>query len=139
MNKSIGLPINPERIELGVSPVNTKVIWASEENGRLYVSKDGAESWSFVGELNSSQNFNFLMQGGYDNSVLAHPFDADKVYIGGVNIWEFTLTDSVRTVKNLELRKSYTEEFLDFIDFGGNHSAGIMDIGEVDLSDLEKI
>ena len=138
-NKSIGLPFNPGRIELGISPVNSKIIWASEENGRLYVSKDGAENWFFVGELNSSQNFNFLIQGSYDNSVLAHPFNADKVYIGGVNIWEFTLTDSIRTVKNLELRKSNTEDFLNFIDFGGDYGAGIMDIGEIDLANLENI
>ena len=139
LNKSKGLPINPGRIELGISAVNSKIIWASEENGRLYVSKDGADNWAFVGELNSSQNFDFLIQGSYDNTVLAHPFDADKVYIGGVNIWEFTLTDSVRTVKNLELRKNNTEEFLNFIDFGGNYSAGIMDIGEVEISDLRDI
>ena len=138
-NKSTGLPTNPGRIELGISPVNSKIIWASEENGLLYVSKDGAESWSFVGELNSSQNFNFLIQGSYDNSVLAHPFDADKVYIGGVNIWEFTLTDLVKSVKNLELRKSNTEDFLSFIDFGGAQFDGIMDIGEVGLSRIENI
>ena len=139
LNKSMGLPINPGRIELGISSVDSKIIWASEENGRLYITKDGAESWSFVGELNSSQNFNFLIQGSYDNSVLAHPFDVNKVYIGGVNIWEFTLTDSVRTVKNLELRKNNTEEFLNLIDFGGDYSAGIMDIGEVDLSEVKNI
>ena len=139
LGKSIGLPSNPGRIELGISPINSKIIWASEENGVLYVSKDGAESWSFVGELNSSQNFNFLIQGSYDNAVLAHPFDADKVYIGGVNLWEFTLTDSVKSVKNLELRKSNTEDFLAFIDFGGAQFGGIMDIGEVGLSRIENI
>ena len=128
--KSIGIP-NAERIELDISPVNSKIIWASEESGKLYVSKDRAETWSFVGELDDLENFDFLIQGSYDNAVLAHPFDSNKVYVAGVNIWEFTLTSSETTDQIFELQSDGAEEFLSFVNFSGEYFGGIMDIGEV--------
>ncbi len=128
--KSIGIP-NAERIELDISPVNSKIIWASEESGKLYVSKDRAETWSFVGELDDLENFDFLIQGSYDNAVLAHPFDSNKVYVAGVNIWEFTLTSTETTNQFFEFQNEGTEQFLDFVNFGAEYFDGIMDIGEV--------
>ena len=128
--KSIGIP-NAERIELDISPVNSKIIWASEESGKLYVSEDRAETWSFVGELDDLENFDFLIQGSYDNAVLAHPFDSNKVYVAGVNIWEFTLTSSETTDQIFELQSDGAEEFLSFVNFSGEYFGGIMDIGEV--------
>ena len=99
-------------LNLDISPVNSKIIWASEESGKLYVSKDGAETWSFVGELDDLENFDFLIQGSYDNAVLAHPFDSNKVYVAGVNIWEFTLTSPETTDQIFEFKSEGTEEFL---------------------------
>ena len=57
-----------------------------------------------MGEDNGTDNFDFLVQGWYDNAIMAHPFDKNKVYVAGVNIWEFTATDLKKLIRSLILK-----------------------------------
>ena len=127
------------RIELAVSPVEPNIIWASEASGQLYLSKDGAETWSFMSEVNEAENFDFLLQGWYDNAIMAHPFDTNKVYVAGVNIWEFTATDTKRNSKVFDVENNGTEAFMGFINFSGGYLGGILEIGEVGYSNSVKV
>ena len=73
------------RIELGISPVDPTVLYASSEGGLsgneadLYISRDSGENWILLLEENNGDNFDFLIQGNYDNVVLPHPFDKNKL------------------------------------------------------------
>ena len=125
------------RVEITVSPVNTNRIWASVEGNLsgsgsdLYVSNDGAQTW-LLAVNESGDNENFLGgQGWYDNIITAHPYDANKVYVGGVNTFLFELQDGaaqdVTIIKPVEYG---SEEFMDFVNFGGGFLGGGMDLGE---------
>ena len=136
--KSSGIS-SPGRIEIGISSIDPKIIWASEETGQLYLSRDGAETWAFMSEADDLNNFDFLIQGSYDNAVMAHPFDTNKVYVGGVNIWEFTATDTETVNKVFDLEDSGTGEFMNFINFSADYLGGILEIGEVGYLNTVKI
>ena len=79
------------RIEMAVSPVNPSRLYASivgsiSGNGSdLYVSDDAGAKWEVVTEETTGVDADFLGgQGGYDNTVMAHPYNEDMVYVGGV-------------------------------------------------------
>ncbi|MBD0403540.1 T9SS type A sorting domain-containing protein [Flammeovirga sp. EKP202] len=91
--------IQDGRVELAVSPKDPNVIFASiagqgdsSQDGNLYISRDKGDTWNFV--TLDNQSYNFLGgQGWYDHTVLAHPFDENVVYIGGVDLCKVTVND----------------------------------------------
>ncbi len=103
------------RVEITVSPVNTQKIWASVEGplsqsrfsrsvkSDLYVSEDGAKSWKLVIKNNGAPNEDFLGgQGFYNNIITAHPLDENSVYVGGVNLFKFTLNGKPASIYSLK-------------------------------------
>jgi photosystem II stability/assembly factor-like uncharacterized protein len=131
------------RIEITISPVDNDRIWASAQGtlsgsgSDLYVSNDGGGSWLLVVD-EEGDNVHFLGgQGWYDNIITAHPYDADKVYVGGVNTFLFELlegdADSVTIIKPVEYG---SETFMSFINFGGGFLGGGMDLGGVEADEL---
>ena len=98
---------------------------------------DGGESWSFVENLDSVNDFSkaFLrVQGWYDNSIVVHPFSPDTVYIGGVNRWRTWIegdgTTQIGTVGRFDNNAS---SFLDLVSFtGGTHANGRVALGPYD-------
>lgn len=131
-NTSSGL-IASGRIEITVSPLNTQRIWASVQgslsgNGSdLYVSSDGAQTWKLVLK-GSGANEDFLGgQGWYDNIITAHPFDANTVYVGGVNTFKFTLGNDLSTQnKVLQLNSEEVTSFIALINFSAAHAGGTL-------------
>ena len=121
------------RIELAVSPKTPDKIAASvvgnlsgEEGADLYFSTDGGASWAYVSE-EADNNFDFLEQGDYDNTIMFHPFDDNIVYVGGVNIFKFNVNTKdpgqIKTVDTFE--KTGTTSFIDFVPFSGNDLPGL--------------
>lgn len=87
------LPIGSiSRIEFAISPSNTNYIYASvaKTDGTLYNvyrSTDKGDTWTIIGP-GGSQTFQPLgNQGWYDNTVIVHPTNPDKVYVGGLDLW----------------------------------------------------
>ncbi len=119
------------RVEITVSPVNTDRIWASVQgnlsgNGSdLYVSNNGGANW-LLAVNESGANEDFLGgQGWYDNIITAHPYDANKVFVGGVNIFMFELTGAeAEDITLIAVDYQNSPSFLDFINFTGNTSPG---------------
>ncbi len=136
--------MSPEgRVEIAVSPANTNRIWASVQGSLsgvgsdLYVSDDGGSSWLLVVN-DGGENEDFLGgQGWYDNIITAHPYDASKVYVGGVNTFLFELTggdaEAIRVIRPLE---NGSDAFMNFINFGGGFLGGGMELGAVPEEDL---
>ncbi len=98
--------LNIGRLELDVSPVNPNNIFISAEGfdgSQLFYSRDALTTFS-TAIFNAGDVPDWLGgQGFYDNTVAAHPFAENKVWLGGSSaILELEIsqqTDSVRVVK----------------------------------------
>ncbi len=92
-NSSSGIS-NVGRLEIDVSPVNTNNIFISAEGGStgsmFYFSTNAGSSWTGV---QPSENF-LGGQGWYDNTIVAHPYNENACFLGGVNIWRVDITGS---------------------------------------------
>ncbi|MEM7106990.1 MAG: T9SS type A sorting domain-containing protein [Bacteroidota bacterium] len=125
------------RIELDISPVNTDHVFAYAQGGSngtdadLYISRDAGITWSLTREENGQTNIDNLLQGNYDNVVMAHPFDANTVYMGGVDLFKAvvsntTIGEPIFTIGSQEVG---TTSFLSFVNFGGSFLGGAGDLG----------
>jgi hypothetical protein len=80
------------RIEFAISPTNSSYIYASvaKTDGSLlniYRSSDRGDKWTVIGP-GGSQTFQPLgTQGWYDNTIMVHPTDTNKIYVGGLDLW----------------------------------------------------
>jgi photosystem II stability/assembly factor-like uncharacterized protein len=147
-NSSFGL--NPDgRIEMAVSPVNTSRLYASVvgslsgNNSDLYVSDDAGATWQVVTEENNGNDVDFLGgQGWFDNTILAHPFDEDMVYVGGVNLWKFNMkTGTVTEDKQfLGAEEQNTSSFLELVSFNaGVYYGNRIAVGDENVEDFVSI
>lgn len=114
------------RAELAVSPSNANKVYASVEgnisgNGSdLFFTSNGGENWYTA--LNPSISYDFLGgQGWFDNTILVHPYDDNIVYVGGVNLFKFEITNTTPTgigdIKILRATEEGTEDFMTFVTF----------------------
>ncbi len=115
------------RFELAVSPVNHNNVFVSAnistDDSKMYFSSDNGVSWA---QFNDNQNF-LGGQGNYDNTIAAHPYVADEVFVGGVDIWKVKFNGSVEESQPM-VRNAYTvnADFISFINFGGQYLGGGM-------------
>ncbi|MDX9697299.1 MAG: T9SS type A sorting domain-containing protein [Bacteroidales bacterium] len=127
-----------DRFEIAVSPVNPAKIYTSvnvsSSVSYVYRSVDYGATWTRFEDKNGS-NQNFLGgQGTYDNTLVAHPYDEDVVFLGGVNLWKVDFSDpgisglSVPSVLRVDLIE--TQSFLSFVNFQGSYLGGGMETGD---------
>lgn len=101
-----GLPDNwGGKAQLAIAPTSPSTIYASIANvfgGRgLWKSTDTGDTWQQVSTTNYQQ-----YQGWYSHYVIVSPFDADRVFTGGIEIWRSTTGGS-----NLSVRSEWTEAY----------------------------
>ena len=91
-----GIDDSTGRFEIAISPVNTNKIFAAAEGNpysNLYVSTNAGSSWQK--SVGDSTEPNWLSsQGWYDNTIVAHPYDENIVYVGGVRLYRIELLPS---------------------------------------------
>ncbi|MCA9732344.1 MAG: T9SS type A sorting domain-containing protein [Deferribacteres bacterium] len=130
------------RQELAVSPVDTAWIFMSCEGkndlAALYVSVNSGQDW-VIGNDVSGDNINWLgEQGWYDNAIAAHPYEKQKVFVGGINLWNIEVKPNVTTtgpdVTGIDYEN--TNAFMSFINFGGALGNGGIDYGELPVAQL---
>ena len=144
---STGLSISG-RIEIAVSPVNSSRLYASSQGdltgtgADLYFSSDYGETWSVAYNLDQP-TANFLGgQGWYDNTILAHPFNLDEVYVGGVDFWKFKVDDTTVDLGNqfAGADEEGIEEFFELLGFNsGDVYGGKISVGDEDPDDLVSV
>lgn len=128
------------RYEIAVSPANPNRIFAageSDASSELYVSSDGGATWFLTQQENAGTNVDWLGgQGWYDNTLEAHPFDENVVYLGGINQWKATILAN-ETVGDKTLLSFDQSEMpsLFFVNFSGAYFGGRLDIGDGITSD----
>lgn len=118
---------NGTRFELAVSPVDHNYVYASvnvsNTVSNVYLSRDNGLTWA---KYNDTQAF-LSAQGDYDNIIAAHPYMADEVFVGGVDVWKLkfngTVAESEPTVVG-----AYTvnTSFITWINFSGEYLGGGM-------------
>ncbi len=132
------------RIEMAISPVDNSRLYASAEgsvsgNGLdLYISDDAGATWFVAVEENNGTNIDFFGgQGWYDNAIVAHPFNKDIVYFGGVNLGKATMKageeTGSKTVTSVE--EINTSSFLALTSFGADYFGGTIDNGNIPNND----
>ncbi|WP_075603650.1 T9SS type A sorting domain-containing protein [Saccharicrinis aurantiacus] len=83
------------RIELAISNNNPDVLFALTEDSKVYFSEDGGLEW---GEAIDEDETDFLSgQGWYNNVIAAHPNNTMSGYIGGVDLFSFTIGEEIKT------------------------------------------
>jgi photosystem II stability/assembly factor-like uncharacterized protein len=127
------------RIEIAVSPVNSNKIFASAEKesfgdgSKLLMTSNAGNSWSFVDVKINNTEVDFLGgaaatdgQGWYDNTIACDPFNQNKVYYAGIDMFTTEVGANSGTTNELILNKG-TATFLTLINFGGSN--GTFDVG----------
>ncbi len=131
------------RFEVTVSNVNHNNVFASvnvsDTVSNVYFSDNSGLTWK---KFNDSQSF-LGRQGEYDNIARAHPYNADEVFVGGVDLWKVKF-NGTETTLDPEILKAYTDNtsFLSFINFGGDFLNGGLSSDEgtnIDPSDWTSV
>ena len=129
-DKSKGLQITG-RIEIASSTLDSGYVWASAQGSRsgtgsdLYLSKDAGESWQLA--VDEDEAIHFLAgQGWYDNVIEPHPFSKNIAYVGGVNLFKMSVSESETTDIVYEVEDKGAFEFIDFIN-GANVGGGFIE------------
>ncbi|WP_339882516.1 T9SS type A sorting domain-containing protein [Polaribacter vadi] len=93
---------NHSRFETAISPADPNTIFVSVYsssgatvgvNTDFYVSRNKGVSFTNLKTSRSSEEANLLTgQGWYDNIIMAHPFNANVFYVGGVAVFKVTIS-----------------------------------------------
>ena len=139
-NASSGLNING-RIEIAVAPTNPDRLYASAEGGlypaELYVSDDAASTWNIVLQDDGSAERDYLGgQGWYDNTIAVSPYNQDKVYFGGVNLWLATMKQGTSILKEVtSVSETYeSNDYIEFQAFNATYYNGRLEAGPISSS-----
>lgn len=101
---STGINDRTGRYELAIAPSNIDKIYAASEgspNSNLYVSSDAGATWTLT--TVSGTNTNWLSaQGWYDNTIVVHPTNENRLYVAGVNLYTITMiSETQRTIASI--------------------------------------
>ncbi len=116
------------RAELAVSPINANKVYASvegsisETGSDLFYTENGGDNWYIALNSNVNVKYDFLGgQGWFDNTVLVHPYNDNIVYVGGVNLFRFDITNTtpsgIGNNRVLRATEDGTQDFMTFVNF----------------------
>ncbi|HVO75653.1 MAG TPA: T9SS type A sorting domain-containing protein, partial [Ignavibacteriaceae bacterium] len=99
----------------------------------LYVSDDAGTNWFQMADT-SGFDIDWLNgQGWYDNTIAVDPYNKNRVYVGGINLWRLDRVagsdTSEKQITNVD--EVNTASFLSFVNWGGGYAHGGLDRGEV--------
>lgn len=131
------------RVSLTVSAADTSYIFAGVEapgdQTHVYQSRNGGESW----ELNYNTDGLFVdfhkQQGWFNNVVAAHPFERNKVFVGGVYMGQLEFGAGTYTSARNVVRVDTigTATYMWFVNFGGTHFSGTLATGLEEDAEVE--
>lgn len=132
------------RVSLSVSPVDTSVVYAGVEapsyQTHIYRSTDAGKTWAL--NYNADGLFTHFhgQQGWFNNVVAAHPFDKNKVYVGGVyfGMLEFNRFTYNGYPEVLRVDTVGTGSYMRFVGFGGSKFRRALATGLDENAEVEK-
>jgi photosystem II stability/assembly factor-like uncharacterized protein len=127
------------RVEIAIAPTDTTRMYASVElysNSSLFISDDAGSNWVPVDELSGSSPDWLNGQGWYDNTLAVNPYFKDTLFVGGVNVYKIGLASRIDTSEQITSSVSSSENFLSFMDWGGDFFDGGGGIGSTFLGEF---
>ena len=102
---------NHSRFETAISPADSNTIFVSVYsssgatvgvNTDFYISKNKGITFTNLKSTSTPEEANLLTgQGWYDNIIMAHPFNANVFYVGGVAVFKVTISGPNFTFKSI--------------------------------------
>ncbi|WP_439185597.1 T9SS type A sorting domain-containing protein [Carboxylicivirga taeanensis] len=120
LNWNLIKPLSVGRIELGVSESNPDYLYAMTAQSDIYLSVDGGDNWEKTTAV-SKEDFT-SGQGWYNNTLVADPFNENKLFVGGVDLYEVIIGKEVESAGNEVYDISTTgAAFFSWKDIGGQY------------------
>lgn len=125
------------RMEIAIAPSDTTRLYISAQDRAdtgtgsiLFVSEDAGATWGRAQDVDGDDVHWLAGQGWYDNTIAVNPFDADQVFVGGVNLWRLDIQgrETIEAITGVD--QENTESFLSFVNFGGRYAGGGLETGE---------
>ena len=97
-------PVNSNaRIEIAASRTDPNKVYAGVAGGGLVVTNDGGTTWKTIPD-----NTGWLSgQGWYDNIITVNPYVDTIIYVGGIDLWKFTVNFSTNTKTDTRISDAY--------------------------------
>lgn len=108
------------RIEIAISPLNSKKLYAAVDGGAskssLFFTKDAALNWIEVVDTSKKNQTWLKAQGWYDNTLNVNPLNDNKVFLGGVDLYEALLLDKYTNYSGItKAEEINTQSFMSFV------------------------
>ncbi|MFT6881444.1 MAG: photosystem II stability/assembly factor-like uncharacterized protein [Marinoscillum sp.] len=137
------------RVELAISPVDPARMYVSavgeqdaNQEADIYYSLDSGRNWTLI--IDPSNRIDVLGgQGWYDNTILAHPFNIDEFYIGGIGIYKYVVNfdvpvkESAPGFRGIDL--GGTEAFMTRVNFTASLDGGTLEKGSAAESEFTTV
>ena len=135
------------RIEIAFSPSNSSVGYALAQGtvtgtgSDLYRTENSGLTWELVTSDDGNDIGYLAGQGWYDNIVAVSPFDPDRVYLGGVNVWktEVSSTTQSTTLDSYTVNEIDSEDYFDFVNFGADQFNGALETGDLPSNEFVSV
>ena len=126
------------RIEICIAKNFPDCVYALTQESNLYLSIDGGDNWT---NTLPDTKVEFLSgQGWYNNTLVGHPTDQQKIFVGGLDLYSVSIgaesSEAGQTVFDL---KDQTDAFFTYKDFGGQYAGGGIKTYSTNASNLSDV
>jgi len=128
------------RTEVAIAPSNPNRMYASVEysayGSNLYISDDAGDTWTIVEENSDQPTADYCSavpsspQGRWNNCIVVHPEDENKVYWGGVDLWKAEIQPDVTRTGARQFLGAKAVDIFDWMDFVQFSSSSGLNPGE---------
>lgn len=137
------------RVELAVSPVDPTRLYASVVGGLdasqeadIYYSHDSGNNWTLITDPSNTVDV-LGGQGWYDNTILAHPFNLNEFYVGGIGIYKYTVDVAAGVGESdptfLGTETGGTEAFMARVNFTAELDGGTLALGSAPADEFTSV
>lgn len=94
---------NSGRMKVAVSPQDPNYVYVATSSGNtfseLWQTKDAGDNWTLIGQQ-SAQLDPLQGQAGFGYALAVSPIDKERIFIGGVDFWQWSATSGWSRVSN---------------------------------------
>ncbi|MCU4157806.1 T9SS type A sorting domain-containing protein [Carboxylicivirga sp. A043] len=126
------------RVEICISDFNNDVIFALTSESNLSMSTDGGDNWVKV-SFSGTEVAYLSGQGWYNNTMVAHPTDESKLFIGGVDLYSVSTTEGGPNGNTAFDIVNNTASYFVYANLEGQYLSGGVKINYDNVSSIGKI
>ena len=113
--------LNGSRMEIAIAPSDTSKLYVSSDLGSgssLFGTINGGTNWTEIKETSGTIIDWLGGQGWYDNTIAVNPYDANLVYVGGIDLWKLVISIGTPIVGISSTEKDSMEVKFSFVPGG---------------------